>query len=402
MDGDGKLELVAQLSGQEIRAGGQIASIAQLMAREDEFSVKLAIEGFGLTADTDLVVSLAEDRPSATGKISVSEAILSGGGEGISSGGASESPGSKVFPATPLPWDTLATAHAHVNLTLSKVVLSNGLEISNVVVPVKLAGSKLSADPITLAVAGGTVRAALAMDAADKSVSLKADAKGFTAENVAKAIKMTDLIAEGALDLNINVRGSGGTVRAAMANLNGSVVGGMGQSRIRSDALNVIGADIIMQVASIINPLGNKDPYTVAQCAVVNFQISQGIARTERGIALVTDKMQVTSSGKIDLGAERVDLNVRPKVSAGIGVGIGNLVQAVKISGPLSDPGVGIDAAGAAKTIGTIGAAIATGGLSILAQGAKSRMDTLGGDPCQDARTWHTKSRPIATGIHGQ
>ena len=90
------------------------------------------------------------------------------------------------------------------------------------------------------------------------------------------------------MDLQINLNGRGGTVQAIAANLSGSIVGGMGQSRVRSDALNVIGADILMQIASAINPLGNNDPYTVAQCAVVNFQVADGIARTDKGIALVT------------------------------------------------------------------------------------------------------------------
>ena len=391
LDDDGELELVAKLSGQDIKASGQIASIAQLMARTERFPVKLAFEGFGLQADTDLMVSLAEDRPSATGTINIPEVIMAAEGSGESAGGTSEAAGGKVFPDTPLPWDTLSTGNGDVKISVGKLVLSNGMEISDIVVPVKLSGSKLAADPISLAVADGTIRAGLGMNAADKSVSLRADIDGFSAENVAKAMKKTDLITDGPVDLSLNVRGSGDTVSAVMANLNGSLVGGMGQSRVRSDALNILGADVIMQLVSVMNPLGNKDPYTVAQCAVVNFQISNGVARTEDGIAFVTDKMQFTSSGQINLGTERVDLGVRSKASSGLGVGIGDLVQAVKISGPLSDPGVGIDKVGAAKTIGTIGAAIATGGISALLQGAKNRVDTSGNDPCADARTWHTK-----------
>lgn len=386
LDDDGALEVSAKLDGQDIRASGQIASIAQLMGRDDEIPVKLSVEGFGLKADTDLVVNLTADKPSANGKISILEVILSDSGGAEASDGAKD----KVFPSTPLPWDTLAVANADVTLNVGKVTLSNGLEISSIVVPVKLSGSNLSAEPISLALAGGTISASLGMNAANKSVSFKADIAGLNGESVSKAMQQTDLIEGGPLDLSINVRGGGDTVQSVMASLDGSIVGGMGESRIRSDALDVIGADILMQLASAINPMGNKDPYTVAKCMVVNFQIANGVARTEKGIALDTDKMQVTSSGQIDLKAERVSLNLRPKASSGIGIGIGSLAQAVKVSGPLSDPGVGIDAAGAAKAVGTIGAAIATGGISALLQGAKSRVDTASNDPCQDARTWHT------------
>ena len=100
--------------------------------------------------------------------------------------------------------------------------------------------------------------------------------------------------------------------------------------------------------------------------------------------------MQLTSSGTINFGTERVDLNFRPRATGGAGIGLGVLAQSVKVSGPLASPGIGVDKAGAVKTLGTLGAAFATGGLSALAQGAKSRADGAG-DPCQDARTWHLK-----------
>ncbi|MCB2108872.1 MAG: hypothetical protein KDE14_14280, partial [Rhodobacteraceae bacterium] len=70
-------------------------------------------------------------------------------------------------------------------------------------------------------------------------------------------------------------------------------------------------------------------------------------------------------------------------------IGLGKLTQAVKLSGPLSSPGVGVDAKGAVKALGSIGAAFATGGASLLAEGVKEKSDTAGSDPCAVARTWH-------------
>jgi predicted phage tail protein len=155
-------------------------------------------------------------------------------------------------------------------------------------------------------------------------------------------------------------------------------------------ALKYVGADALMQVINAINPFANKDPYTVAKCTVVNFQIANGVAITDKGIAFVTDKMEVVSTGKIDLGQETVDLAIRPKATTGVSVGLGNLTQAVKLAGPLSSPGVAIDAKGAVKALGGLGAALATGGVSLLAQSAKEKVDAASGDdPCATARTWH-------------
>ncbi len=69
-------------------------------------------------------------------------------------------------------------------------------------------------------------------------------------------------------------------------------------------------------------------------------------------------------------------------------MGMGKLTQAVKITGPLSSPGIGIDAVGAVKTLGSLGAAFLTGGASLLAEGALERGKATG-DSCEAARTWH-------------
>ena len=131
LDDDGVLDLVAVYAGQDVRANGQIAPIARLIARSDDFPAKLAFEGFGVTAETDLVVNLSGDRPSASGTISIPEFTFadSAAGEGESVGSAAE----KVFPPTPIPWDTLAVANADVAIDIAKVVLSNGLELSDIV-----------------------------------------------------------------------------------------------------------------------------------------------------------------------------------------------------------------------------------------------------------------------------
>ena len=72
--------------------------------------------------------------------------------------------------------------------------------------------------------------------------------------------------------------------------------------------------------------------------------------------------MEVTSSGNINLAQENLDLNIRPKATEGLGIGMSKLTQIIKISGPLSKPGIGIDAVGAVKSLGSIVGAFATGG----------------------------------------
>lgn len=389
---DGALNVDGELGGQAIKASGTLAPIADLIGMKKPIPAKLSVDALGIKADTDLTVDLSKKTPAAKGSVVVPALDLSALAPASAPPAPATKPGEKLFPADPLPWDALGSADADLNVSVGRLKLPNGLELTEIKVPVKLAGGKLDAKGLTASLVGGTVDADLGMVQASKSVSAKVVAKGFTAENLLKQFDISDMIGKGDIDLVADVRGSGDSVRAVMAGLNGSVIGGMAESRIRNESLNFVGADVLMQVINLINPFANKDPYTVAKCTVVNFQIANGVANTDKGIAFVTDKMEVVSTGNVNLAQETVDLSMRPKATGGISVGLGNLTQSFKLAGPLSSPGVAIDSKGAVKALGTIGAALATGGLSLAAQGAKEKVDAAsGGDPCAEARTWHTK-----------
>lgn len=383
LDGAGKLDLAAKVGGGDVTAAGTLAPVATLASMDKGFPVKVAFAGLGLKGTTDLTVNVSGQRPSAQGAVTIPELDLS---KFIKP----SPPGDRLFSEEPLPWDSLAASDAKVKLTVGTLTLPSGLVLTNVVLPLDLNGGHLVASPATFNVAGGTVTSNLQLNARDKTLGLATQASGLTAETIAREMKKGDMITQGPVDLNIAVRGTGNSARDIAASLNGSVIAGMGESRIRSNALNFVGGDILMQVLGAVNPVGNKDPYTVARCGVINLQIANGVGTTNNGIALVTDKMQLTSSGTVNFGTERIDLSVRPQATGGIGVGLGMLAQAVRVQGPLAAPSIGVDKAGAVKTLGTLGAALATGGLSALAQGAKGRVDA-GGDPCQTARTWHVK-----------
>lgn len=375
LDKDGKLDVGGKLNGENVKASGSLAPVAVLVALNKPFPAKLALEAVGLKAETDLQVTVVNKRPQIKGTVSIPDYTLLS---------TSTEKSAQMFPTTPLPWDALKGADADVKLSLGKVTMAGGMVATNVSLPINMTQGKLAVTPFSLGIAGGTLSGNLNANAGDKSVALAMEGKGFTAEGVAKEIKKGEQIVGGPLDIQLNVRGAGNSMHDVAASLDGAFTAGMGEGKIRRGALNVVGADVLGQVANAINPMASKSEYTIAKCAVVNLAISNGVAASNNGIAFVSDELQVQSSGTINLGTERVDLSVSPKARGGLGVGLGSLAQAVRIQGPLNSPGIGIDKAGAAKTLGVIGMAFATGGGSILAQGAKNRMD--GGDPCATAR----------------
>ncbi|MCC6913038.1 MAG: AsmA family protein [Rhodospirillaceae bacterium] len=354
---DGKVGFAGKLSGENVTATGTLAPIAVLVAMNKAFPAKLEMTGYGLTASSDVTVEMVKGRPFAKGTIAIPEIDVSKFG-----GKTPAKTGERLFSADPLPWDGLSAGDADVTLKIGKLINAGGVEFTDISVPVKANRGRVTAAPVTLAVAGGTVSADVGLNANDKTVALKVQGKGFSAEGLAKTFKKGDLVTQGPLDMALDVRGQGNSVRDVMASLDGSLIAGMGESRIRNDALNVPGAGVILQVLNMANPFANKDPYTLARCGVANFQIADGVAQSNQSVVLVTDKMSISSTGQIDLRNERLDLNVRTQGASGIAGGLNQLAQAVKVTGSLAAPSVGVDQAGVVKSVAGLGSALAKGG----------------------------------------
>ena len=73
-------------------------------------------------------------------------------------------------------------------------------------------------------------------------------------------------------------------------------------------------------------------------------------------------------SGTLDFRNETLDLSIRPRVRQGIPIEIPQIAELVRFRGPFAAPTVSVDAMASATAIARIGAAIGTGGLSVLGE----------------------------------
>ncbi len=376
------VSLDSAVSGLSIGAEGSVGTFSSLATMSGTFPVDLALNLDAFEFNTDLDIDLDGDRPKVSGSVTADVIDLS------TLPPAYDTPvPEKLFPADPLPMDALTAVDANVSVSVNRIVLKEDLAITDATTTLKLEKGTFTQSQ-SAQFAGGTLSSDVSLTAPAGTLSITAKVDGISAETIAKDLKATDIITQGDVGLEIALQGRGQSIAAMMASLDGSIMGGMGEARIRNEAINLAGADFVSQLISNLNPFATQEEFTVAECTVVNFQVNNGIARTEKAIAFVTDRMEITSSGQINLVDEKLDLNLRPKAREGLGVGMGKLTQAVKITGPLSKPGIGVDVAGAARTLGSNAGAFATGGASLLAEGALER-GAATGDSCQAARTWH-------------
>jgi hypothetical protein len=94
--------------------------------------------------------------------------------------------------------------------------------------------------------------------------------------------------------------------------------------------------------------------------------LRSGVARIDRSIAVETNTMAVAASGEVNLVAQTMSLSFRPIVKKGLGLDSTNLANLVMVEGPLQDPEIHLDMKGTALEAVSIGAAVASAGLTVV------------------------------------
>ncbi|MBL6930722.1 MAG: AsmA family protein [Rhodospirillales bacterium] len=267
----------------------------------------------------------------------------------------------RVFPGDPLPLDGLKAADAKVAFDAAQVIVQ-GMSITNVSVKLNLKDGRLSVDPLGAIVAGGKIDANVLLDTSKATAALKTkiNAKQVDFGQILVQQGLGDM-ATGKVDMNVDVSGSGRSVRQLMAGLNGKTRIQIKDGRLESGALNVISTDLL-------NVFDSKDDKAI-RCAVVQFNITKGMADTH-AIVFETGGLSVIGSGSANLADETLKLRVDPR-SKKANLATVAMVP-VDISGTFAKPDWQIDMAGATGNVvagaARTGAAIATMGLSLLVE----------------------------------
>ncbi|NQU56746.1 MAG: AsmA family protein [Rhodospirillales bacterium] len=267
----------------------------------------------------------------------------------------------RVFPADPLPLDGLKAVDAKLSFDAAKIIVQ-GMDITNVTVNLSLKNGRLSVDPLGAVVAGGKINANVLLDASKASAALKAkiDAKQIDYGQLMVQQGMGDM-ATGKVDMNVDVSGSGSSVRQLMAGLNGKVRVQTRDGKLESGALNIISTDML-------NVFDSQDDKKII-CGVVQFNITKGQANTH-AIVFETGGLSVLGSGSANLANETLKMRVDPR-SKKANLATVAMVP-VNISGTFVKPDWQIDMAGAAGNVvagaARTAGAIATMGLSLLVE----------------------------------
>jgi hypothetical protein len=157
------------------------------------------------------------------------------------------------------------------------------------------------------------------------------------------------------------------------ANADGEVLFELYGARMKSQGLQLVNRGFFLTLITTMIPLTSREDLVEIECGVVHFFIEEGVARSSRGLALKLPDVTLLGGGSIDLESERINFVISSKARKGLGINTNTLAKMIRMGGTIKDPGITTDVSGLVQTGVVVGAALATGGLSLFAQGLRDR-----------------------------
>jgi len=285
-----------------------------------------------------------------------------------------------VFTDAAFPFDALRSQRADGEVTIGRLTLAQGRTLERVRSKFTLRDGRLDAPALQASAFGGTLSGSLAVDATRgraPTVALRLEGRelDLTALLGATGVKREARGGKTSVSLDVTMRGD--SPRQWMSSINGRAQAVVGPATLVNSTLDPTAT--FDRLAEAVNPFRSVNPTTELRCAVIRLPLAAGVAKVDRSIAMETREIDASMSGTLDFRSETIDLSIRPRVRQGIPIEIPQIAELVRFRGSFTKPAVSIDAVASAATIARIGAAIGTGGLSVLGESILAQSVGVGG-----------------------
>lgn len=289
--------------------------------------------------------------------------------EGIGGGQAGATSGKFVFVEKPLPFEALSGTEVDLKLAVGQLS-GLGPVLEDLVLDGSLHGGTLNMDTHSRLADGGVVSVTLEMLTADDQAKLET-------QIMARDLRIN--IASGDIDnvnqipptsVTLELKSSGGSPRELASAATGSVLVTQGSGRVDNSLLGRVSGDILAQLATALNPMAKTEQYSRFECTIIAVEIVDG--QSDLGTFIVQgEQIMIVAGGKIDLDTEALNIEFNTSPREGIGISADMFVTPfVALKGTLAVPVVGLNEKG---TLITGGAAVATGGLSLIIKAVVDR-----------------------------
>ena len=234
----------------------------------------------------------------------------------------------RLFADDPLPLAPLKLVNGEVTLKAKRVV-AGPAPINDLKVRIKINDGNLSLAPVSARISGGKLDANVTLHGAAPNLKARLKLKGLDLGALLKEMQLTNIVS-GKLDGTVDLAGSGASVRAIMAGLDGRTEIVMTDGRIESKYVDLIAADLVRAIM----PWAHHAKDTKINCLVSRFDIKNGIAKST-GLLFDTEKMTITGGGQINLRSEKLDMQIKPHAKD---ASLVSLSVPIDIGGTLKSP----------------------------------------------------------------
>jgi uncharacterized protein involved in outer membrane biogenesis len=333
-------------------------------------NLKVAFGDSDLGGSAEL--SLAQKRPKFTATLSSQNLdlrpvlsqteLISGPREPV---GKSKKKQDKILPTDHLPLDALKYADARLTFN-AKAFLLPRLAINDLTFNMVLDEGHLMVERLEATIGGGTLDAQIDLNVQGKEAALQAELKinQLDLDRMLKKLGLED-VAEGEVEIQVDVKSQGNSVAAIMAGLNGKSSFIIGQGQIYNKYIHVLGSIFSQTLPRLLNPFLEATEYTQTNCIVSGFAVKDGLARST-ALMFDSEDMTVLSKGKVNFNKEKLDFSIKPVPKEGArkkkikrSISLSTLAKQFRLSGTFAAPTIEVDTRRASKTFGKgVGAAL--------------------------------------------
>lgn len=214
----------------------------------------------------------------------------------------------RVIPDTPYDLGKLRSMDADVRLRAQRINAPD-LPLNDMDAHLILDAGLLRLDPLNFGVAGGNIRSTIRLDARKDTIQTRLQAT-LRRIDLGGLFPPDTLAGEavGRIGGEFNLTGTGNSVAAMLGSANGDVAVGMGAGRVSNLLVELAGIDIYEALKYLIG----QDKQIPVRCAFADFGVQDGVMES-RAFAFDTTDTLIVGEGSIDLGAEQLDLRLRPR-----------------------------------------------------------------------------------------
>jgi uncharacterized protein involved in outer membrane biogenesis len=381
------ISLNMEALGQTLELGGKTGRISELLKQWDTSSTQFPVDlNLSMNGKSMLIKGEVNKTPKTMPEIHLSLSSKAfdwpsvnapasrpnqhgGGGQLAPVLNQTSKPKSKyLFSNESIPFDALPQVKGKILIKIGELGLSKRKPIENLQATLQLDGSTIDIPSLSFQMDKGSADLQIKLSHLNTTLpilSARGSTKDFMLENLLARLDSNSKVSGGSMKLVFDIKASGGSLHQMVANSNGKIQLSIAQAKMGTNFLNDAG-DFVVTLLDSINPMRKKTSETLLECAVAYLPINKGQINIANTVGVETDRLDVVLAGSINLKTEAVNLTIDPREKSG-----------------LTSPKAEINQAGVVNSAVSIGLGFLTGGVSIVAENARSM--TSKARPCRDA-----------------